>query len=55
VLNPGDTVITTCIYDNTTDRAVTFGENTQNEMCFNFATYYPMNGLSCSGLGALGF
>ena len=49
VIGTGDTVITTCTYDNTTDRAVTFGENTGNEMCFNFASYYPMNALSCSG------
>ena len=54
VLSPGDTVVTTCIYDNTSDRAVTFGENTDNEMCFNFASYYPMGGLSCRGFGALG-
>jgi hypothetical protein len=45
----GDTVITTCTYDNDTDRAITFGENTGNEMCFNFATYYPMGSMSCGG------
>lgn len=47
VLETGDQVITTCTYDNTTDRAVRFGENTNNEMCFNFASYYPMGALSC--------
>jgi hypothetical protein len=51
VVSQGDTVITTCVYDNTTDRAVTFGENTENEMCFNFASYYPMNAIACSGGG----
>jgi len=46
-LQTGDKVITTCIYDNTTDRAVSFGEDTNDEMCFNFASYYPMAALSC--------
>lgn len=47
VLETGDKVITTCTYDNTTDRAVRFGEDTDDEMCFNFAAYYPMGALSC--------
>ena len=46
-LATGDKVITTCTYDNTTDRAVSFGEDTDDEMCFNFASYYPMGGLTC--------
>jgi len=54
VLNAGDKVITTCTFTNTSNATVTFGENTGNEMCFNFATYYPMGQLSCSGgLGGL--
>jgi hypothetical protein len=51
-LESGDTVTTTCTYDNPSDRAVTFGENTGNEMCFNFATYYPMGDMNCGGFGA---
>jgi mono/diheme cytochrome c family protein len=47
VLNLGDTVTTTCVFDNPTNKNVGFGENTGNEMCFNFAVYYPMGGLSC--------
>jgi hypothetical protein len=46
-LQTGDKVITTCTYDNPTDYPVTFGENTQNEMCFNFASYYPKDALKC--------
>jgi hypothetical protein len=46
-LEAGDKVVTTCTYENPTDHAVTFGENTANEMCFNFAAYYPMGALSC--------
>ncbi|HEX6242321.1 MAG TPA: hypothetical protein VFZ61_15525, partial [Polyangiales bacterium] len=46
-LNNGDQVTTTCVYKNTTSRAVSFGLNTEDEMCFNFALYYPMCGMSC--------
>lgn len=47
-LNKGDKLITTCTYDNDTDQTVTFGEDTGNEMCFNFALYYPEGALRCS-------
>jgi hypothetical protein len=33
---------------------VTFGENTENEMCFNFILVYPKGGFSC-GTGTAGF
>jgi hypothetical protein len=46
-LENGDVVTTTCTYDNAGDTAVTFGENTGNEMCFNFAVYYPMGSMAC--------
>jgi hypothetical protein len=46
-LEMGDVVTTTCTYDNPGDTAVTFGENTGNEMCFNFAVYYPMGSMAC--------
>jgi len=54
ILNTGDTVTTVCSYTNPSAQNVTFGENTGNEMCFNFAIYYPMGALSCSGGGLLG-
>lgn len=47
VINTGDTVTTTCYYTNPGNTSVTFGESTTNEMCFNFAAYYPAGGLSC--------
>ena len=50
----GDTVTTTCTYNNDTDQTITFGENTGNEMCFNFAITEPMNGLNC-GFGPITF
>lgn len=45
----GDRIITTCTYTNESAATVTFGENTENEMCFNFAMYEPMGGLNCGG------
>lgn len=40
-LNAGDTVRTSCTWENTTSQGVGFGEDTGNEMCFNFVSYYP--------------
>ncbi len=38
---PGDTLKTTCYYDNPTSSAVSFGTRTRDEMCFDFITVYP--------------
>jgi hypothetical protein len=51
-LKAGDTVTTTCTFSNPGNTTVTFGESTEDEMCFNFAVYYPMNALSC-GIGGV--
>ena len=40
-LKTGDKVKTTCQWANTSDKPVGFGEDTLDEMCFNFITYYP--------------
>jgi hypothetical protein len=40
-LEPGDSIITKCLYNNSTTDTVKFGENTSSEMCYNFVTYYP--------------
>jgi hypothetical protein len=45
LLNPGDTVTTTCTFDNTTDREINFGASTQMEMCFNFTYAWPAHAL----------
>ena len=37
----GDVVDTKCTWNNATDAEVKFGEGTGNEMCFDFAAYYP--------------
>jgi hypothetical protein len=65
-LFPGDRLLTHCRYD-TTDRVnynkhggqptlarVTFGEATQNEMCFNFISYYPRIPALARLLGKMG-
>lgn len=40
-LDTGDTFTTKCTWENTTGQQVSFGEETQDEMCFNFVSYYP--------------
>ncbi len=40
-LDVGDTVRTSCTWENTTQTTANFGENTTDEMCFNFVAYYP--------------
>jgi len=46
-IRDGDVLTTTCSYENDTGRTVTFGENSDDEMCFNFVTYYPMGAFQC--------
>ena len=52
--NPGDSIRTTCTYDNFTGAQVNFGERTEDEMCFNFVLLYPISmfnqGRTCVGL-----
>jgi mono/diheme cytochrome c family protein len=53
VLNDGDQVKTTCVYENQTTRNVSFGTSSDAEMCFNFAMYYPLCAFSCAGSNPL--
>ena len=46
-LYPGDVVKTTCSYQNDTSRTVTFGDGSDDEMCFHFLIYYPQDSFSC--------
>jgi hypothetical protein len=41
VLAPGESITTTCTFDNDTDAAVQFGESTTEEMCYQFTVAYP--------------
>lgn len=40
----GDVFRTHCAWKNTTDSPIGFGENTGDEMCYHFMTYYPDKG-----------
>ena len=40
-LDVGDVIHTTCGWKNTLPQSVQFGEDTNDEMCFNFVSYYP--------------
>lgn len=47
VLNSGDQVRTTCRFNNPSALPKSFGQSTDDEMCFNFSRYYPMGALNC--------
>jgi hypothetical protein len=49
VIQPGDVLRTSCTYDNASDARVTFGEKTEDEMCFDFVTVWPAPGLFNAG------
>jgi hypothetical protein len=51
--NPGDSVRVTCSYQNDSDRAINWGESTQDEMCFLTVWGWPAGNLhNASLLGA---
>ena len=41
VLKPGDTITSTCTFQNDTGGNVAFGPSTKQEMCYQFAFSYP--------------
>jgi hypothetical protein len=49
ILNPGDSIVTTCDYYNTAP-FTTFGPGTSQEMCYNFVVAYPARTLVSTGL-----
>ncbi len=53
IVHPGDSIITTCTYDNPHAWPVLFGEGTNDEMCFNFVLAYPVNTLLDRNCGIL--
>lgn len=47
-IDPGDAVVTTCVYDNPTADTVRFGERTEDEMCGTAILVYPLSSqLNC--------
>ncbi|HKU44203.1 MAG TPA: hypothetical protein VJR89_38850, partial [Polyangiales bacterium] len=49
MLMPGDSVTTTCTFQNTTAGPVGFGQSTQQEMCYNFTYAWPAHALDNPG------
>lgn len=49
LIETGDKVTTVCSYTNMTNRDIRIGSSTEDEMCFNFALYYPKGGFTCGG------
>jgi Copper type II ascorbate-dependent monooxygenase, C-terminal domain len=51
-LRPGDTLTTSCTFNNTTGAPVKFGESSDDEMCFTDIFYYPAKSANyiCTGL-----
>ena len=52
VVESGDVIDTTCVFTNKSNQTITFGESTNDEMCFNFALYYPAGALTCGAAAA---
>ncbi len=40
--NNGERLVTTCYFSNTSTRTIRFGEGTDDEMCFDFMSVYPI-------------
>jgi len=53
IIQPGDTLRTTCTYDNPTTSNVGFGEGTGDEMCFNFMLVYPIQEINNRNCGII--
>ena len=49
LIQPGDMLRTTCVYDNDSDQMIWFGEATEDEMCFDFLLAYPAGALVTGG------
>lgn len=45
IVRPGESITTTCTYDNPNSWPVLFGEGTGDEMCFDFVLAYPVGSL----------
>jgi hypothetical protein len=48
-VRPGDTLTTTCTFQNSTPQAVSFGQSTNQEMCYNFVYAWPAHALDNPG------
>jgi mono/diheme cytochrome c family protein len=46
LIRAGDRIETTCFYDNESNERISYGERTQDEMCYAFVTAWPAGALS---------
>jgi hypothetical protein len=46
VLQKGESITSTCTFDNITDEAVPYGPSSDQEMCYNFTVSYPLGALN---------
>jgi Copper type II ascorbate-dependent monooxygenase, C-terminal domain len=53
-LKPGEQLVTSCTFNNDTDRGVPFGESSDTEMCYQFTFAYPAHALSNGAPSLLG-
>jgi cytochrome c553 len=53
-LAAGDTITSTCTFNNTTDKGVPFGEDTGNEMCYQFTYAWPAHALENNAASLIG-
>jgi hypothetical protein len=54
VLQPGDSITSTCTYENKGFSTVNFGQSTKAEMCYQFALSYPYGALNNGVLSLIG-
>jgi hypothetical protein len=53
-LQPGDSITSTCTFDNQSSGPVAFGPSTDQEMCYQFAFSYPAGALDNGVLSLVG-
>ena len=53
-LKPGETLVTSCTFNNDNDFGVPFGESSDTEMCYQFTFAYPAHALSNGAPSLLG-
>ncbi len=54
VLQPGESITSTCTFDNQTDFPVAYGPSSEQEMCYNFTVSYPLGALNNGVVGLNG-
>jgi hypothetical protein len=53
-LKPGETLTTSCTFNNTNDFGVPFGESSDTEMCYQFTFHWPAHSLANGAASLLG-